>query len=65
MFCRPSSQIFENGDKHLELSCVASFAVHNKSMIGFTAEFCLLSNLVSESTLISHEVNSSKRDPKF
>ena len=65
MFCRPSSQIFENGDKCLELSCIASFAAQNQSMFGFAAGFCLLSNLVSENTLISHEVNSSKRDPKF
>jgi len=65
MFCRPSSQIFENGDEHLELSCIASFAAHNTSMFGFTAGVCLLSNLVSENTLISHEVNSSKRDLKF
>jgi len=65
MFCRPSSQIFENGDEHLELSCIAFFAAHNKSMFGFIIGFCLLSNLVSKNTLISHEVNSSKRDPKF
>ena len=65
MFCRPSSQIFENGDEHLELSCIASFAAHNKSMFSFTAGFCLLSNLVSENTLIFHKINSLKRDPKF
>ena len=65
IFCRPSSQIFENGDENLELSCIASFAAHNKSMFGFTTGFCLLSNLVSENTLIFHEVNSSKRDLKF
>jgi hypothetical protein len=65
MFCRPSSQIFENGDEHLELSYIASFATHNKSIFGFTAKFCMLSNLVSENTLISHEINSSKKDPKF
>jgi len=65
IFLRPSSQIFKNGDEHLELSCIASFAAHNKSMFGFTVRFCLLSNLVSENTLISHEVNSSKRDPNF
>jgi hypothetical protein len=35
-----------------------------QSMFDFTTGFCLLSNLVSENTLISHEVNSSKRDPK-
>jgi hypothetical protein len=65
MFCRSSSQIFENGDEHLELSCIASFVAHNKSMFGFTTGFCLLNNLVSKNTLISHEINSSKRDPKF
>ena len=65
MFCRSSSQIFENGDEHLELSCIASFVAHNKSMFDFTAGFCRLSNLVSENTLISHEVNSSKKDLKF
>jgi len=65
MFCRPSSQIFKNGDECLELSCIAFFAAQNQSMFGFTAEFYLLSNLVSENTLISYEVNSSKRDPKF
>jgi len=65
MFCRPSSQIFENDDELLELSCIVFFAAHNKSMFGFIAGFCLLSNLVSENTLISHEVNSSKKDPKF
>jgi hypothetical protein len=65
MFCRPSSQIFKNGDESLELSCIASFAAQNQSIFGFTAEFCLFNNLVSENTLISHEINSSKRDPKF
>jgi hypothetical protein len=65
MFCRPLSQIFANGDEHLELSCIASFATHDKSMFGFTTRFCLLSNLVSENILISHKVNSSKRDLKF
>jgi hypothetical protein len=65
MFCRPSSQIFKNGEERLELSCIASFAAQNQSMFGFTGGFCLLSNLVSENTLISHEVNSSKRVPKF
>jgi hypothetical protein len=65
MFYRPSSQIFKNGDERLELNCIAFFAAQNQSMFGFIAGFCLLSNLVSENTLISHEVNSSKRDPKF
>jgi hypothetical protein len=65
MFCRSSSQIFENGDESLELSCITSFAAQNQSMFGFTTEFYLLSNLASENTLIFHEVNSSKRDPKF
>jgi hypothetical protein len=37
----------------------------NQSMFGFTVGFYLFSNLVSENILISHEVNSSKRDPKF
>jgi hypothetical protein len=53
MFCRPSYQIFENDDKCLELSCIASFAAQNQSMFGFTAGFCPVSNLVSENTLIS------------
>jgi len=65
MFCRPSSQIFKNGNEHLELNCIASFAAQNQSIFGFTAGFCLLSNLVFENTLISHEVNSSKKEPKF
>ena len=65
MFCRPSSQLFENGDKHLELSCIASFAAHNELLFSFTAGLCLFSNLISENTLISHEVNSSKRDSTF
>jgi len=65
MFCRPSSQIFENGNEGPELSCIASFAAQNQSMFGFTTGFCLLSNLVFENTLISHEVNSSKKDSKF
>jgi hypothetical protein len=65
MFCRPSSQIFEYDDKHLEISCIDSFVAHNKSMFGFTTVFCLLNNIVFENTLISHEINSSKRDPKF
>jgi hypothetical protein len=65
MICRPSSQIFKNGDECLEQSCIASFAAQNQSMFGFTVEFCLLSNLVSENILIFHEVSSSKRDPKF
>ena len=65
MFCRSSSQIFENGDKCLELSRIAFFSAQNQSMYDFTTEFCLLGNLVSENTLIFHEVNSSKRDPKF
>ena len=65
MCCRPSSQIFENGDEHLELSCIASFATHNKSMFGFTIGFWLLSNLVFESTLIFHEVNNSKKRSKI
>jgi hypothetical protein len=65
MFCRPSSQIFKNGDECLELSCIAFFAAQNQSMFDFTAGFYLLSNLVSENTLIFYEVNSSKRDPKF
>jgi len=65
MFCRPSSQIFKNCDEHLELSCIASFAAQNQSMFGFTVGLCLLINLVSENTLIFHEVNSLKRDPKF
>ena len=65
MFCRSSSQIFKNGDEHLKLSCITFFADQNQSMFGFTVGFCLLSNLEFENTLISHEVNSSKRDPKF
>jgi hypothetical protein len=65
MFCRSSSQIFENGDTRLKLSCIASFAGQNQSMFGFTVGFCLLSNLEFENTLISHKVNSSKRDSKF
>ena len=62
MFCRPSSQIFENDDELLELSCIVFFAAHNKSMFDFTARFYLLSNLVSDNTLIFHKINSSKRD---
>ena len=65
MFYRPSSQLFENGDEHLELNCIASFAAHNESLFSFIAGLCLFSNLRSENTLISHEVNSSKRDSKF
>ena len=65
MFCRSSSHIFENGDERLELSCITSFAAQNQSMFGFTVEFYLFSNLVSENTIISHDVNNSKRDPKF
>ena len=65
MFCRSSSHIFENGDEHLKLSCIASFAIQNQSMFCFIAGFCLLSNLVSENILIPHEVNNSKRDSKF
>jgi len=38
-FCRSSSQIFENDDERLELSCIASFAAQNQSMFGFTAGF--------------------------
>jgi hypothetical protein len=65
IFCRSSSQIFKNDEEHLELSCIASFAAHNKSMFDFTAGFYLLSNLVSDNTLIFHKINSSKRDQKF
>ena len=65
MFCRPSSQLFENGDKHLELSFIASFSAHNESLSNFNIGLCLLSKLVSENILISHEVNNSKRDSKF
>ena len=65
MFCRPSSQLFENGDILLELSCIAFFAAFNESLFSFTAGLSLFSNLISENTLISHEVNSSKRDTTF
>ena len=65
IFCRSSSQIFKNDEEHLELSCIASFAAHNKSMFDFTAGFYLLSNLVSDNTLIFHKINSSKRNQKF
>jgi hypothetical protein len=39
MFYRPSSQIFENGEERLQLSCIASFAAQNQSMFGFIAGF--------------------------
>ena len=65
IFCRSSSQIFKNGDECLKLSCITFFVDQNQSMFDFTVGFCLLSNLEFENTLISHEVNSSKRDPKF
>ena len=65
MFCKTSSQLFENGDEHMELSCIAFFAAHNESLFSFTAGLCLFNNLISENTLISHEVNCSKRVSTF
>jgi hypothetical protein len=49
MFCRPLSQIFENGNERLEL-CIAFFAAQNQLMFGFIVRFCILSNLVFENT---------------